>query len=103
MAEKILIVDDAPSNLDILSAVLEAQGYEILVAATGQAALTIAARALPDLILLDIMMPEVDGFTICRRLKEDATLQDTPVIFITARSEMASLAKGFQVGGCDYI
>lgn len=103
MAEKILIVDDAASNLDVLSAVLEPQGYEILVASHGQAALTIAARAQPDLILLDILMPEVDGFTICRRLKEDAALQDIPVIFITAKSEMSSLVEGFRVGGCDYI
>ncbi|MGE0683148.1 MAG: sigma-54-dependent transcriptional regulator [Candidatus Binatia bacterium] len=103
MAERILIVDDAPSNLDVLSAMLEPRGYEILIAAHGQAALTIATRARPDLILLDIMMPEVDGFAICRRLKDDATLHDIPVIFITARSDMASLVEGFRVGGCDYI
>jgi DNA-binding NtrC family response regulator len=103
MAEKILIVDDIPSNLDVLGSVLETQGYEILVASSGQAALSVAARALPDLILLDIVMPELDGFVTCRQLKEIEALRDIPVIFITARNDTTSLVQGFAAGGSDYI
>ena len=102
-AEKILLVDDVPANLAVLTAALEPEGYEIFAAPNGTAALKVAAKAKPDLILLDIMMPELDGFETCRRLKQDETTRDIPVIFITARNEMESVVAGFRAGGVDYV
>ncbi len=99
----VLLVDDVPANLAVLSATLEPEGYEILAAGGGMAALKIAARARPDLILLDVVMPEIDGLEICRRLKADEATRDIPVLFITARNETASVVDGFSAGGVDYI
>ena len=101
--EKILIVDDIPENLNVLRQSLEAAGYDLLFASSGEVALKIAARATPHLILLDIMMPGIDGFETCRRLKAGKTTQDIPVIFITAKDETESLVEGFRVGGVDYV
>ncbi len=101
--EKILLVDDVAANLSVLSAALEPEGYEILVASGGALALKVAARARPDLILLDVLMPEIDGLETCRRLKQDPATRDIPVIFITARNEMESVVEGFRAGGVDYI
>ena len=103
MNAEILIVDDIPENLNLLCQTLEAKGYNIIAATSGESALQIAARSKPDLILLDIMMPGLDGFETCRRLKANQSLTDIPVIFITAKNEMESLVEGFQVGGVDYI
>jgi PleD family two-component response regulator len=100
---KILIVDDVPANLNVLCQALETEGYKIVAAPSGTVALQIAHRTQPDLILLDVMMPEMDGFETCRRLKADASTAEIPVIFITAKDEMSSIIKGFQVGGADYI
>ncbi len=100
---KILIVDDVPANLNILCQALETEGYKIVAAPSGAVALQIAHRTQPDLILLDVMMPEMDGFETCQRLKADASTAEIPVIFITAKDEMSSIIKGFQVGGVDYI
>jgi DNA-binding NtrC family response regulator len=101
--EKILLVDDIPANLAVLTAALEPEGYEILAAPNGLTALKVAARAQPDLILLDVMMPELNGMETCRRLKQDEATRDIPVIFITARSEMESVVDGFRAGGVDYV
>ena len=101
--EKILLVDDVPANLSVLTAALEPQGYEILAASSGQAALKVASRAQPNLILLDIMMPEMDGLETCRQLKREVATREVPVIFITARGEMESVVEGFRVGGVDYV
>ena len=101
--EKILIVDDIPENLNLLRQSLEAAGYDLLFATSGEVALNIAARAAPDLILLDIIMPGIDGFETCRRLKSDKTTQDIPVIFITAKDETKEVVEGFRIGGVDYI
>ena len=103
MSAEILIVDDIPANLNVLCQTLESEGYNIIAATSGESALQIAARSQPDLILLDIMMPGLDGFETCRRLKENKSLADIPVIFITAKHETESLVEGFQVGGVDYI
>ena len=100
---KILIVDDIPANLNVLRKALEIEGYEVVAAPSGKVALQIADRTRPDLILLDIMMPEMDGFETCQRLKADASTVDIPAIFITAKDETSSLVKGFEVGGVDYI
>jgi DNA-binding NtrC family response regulator len=102
-AEKILLVDDIPTNITVLAAALEPEGYEILAAPDGPSALKVASRALPSLILLDIMMPEMDGLETCRRLKADKLTRDIPVIFITARGEIESVAEGFRAGAVDYV
>jgi serine phosphatase RsbU (regulator of sigma subunit) len=99
----ILIVDDIPANLNLLCQALEPEGYNVIAAPSGEVALKIAVPTPPDLILLDIMMPGIDGFETCRRLKADATTADIPVIFITAKDEITSIVEGFQVGGVDYI
>ncbi len=101
--EKILLVDDVPANLSVLTAALEPAGYEILAVPNGATALKVATKAQPSLIMLDIMMPMIDGLETCRRLKQDETTRDIPVIFITARDETKSLVAGFQAGGVDYI
>ena len=103
MKAEILIVDDIPANLNLLRQTLESEGYTIIGAPSGEVALQIAARAQPDLILLDVMMPGIDGFETCRYLKADDATADIPVIFITAKEETESLVEGFRVGGVDYI
>ncbi len=101
--EKILLVDDVPSNLAVLSLALEPEGYEILAAPSGAAAIKVAAKAKPDLILLDIMMPDMDGVETCLRLKQDEATRDSPVIFITARADAQSVVQGFRAGAVDYL
>lgn len=101
--EKILIVDDKIANLDLLKQMLRPLGYEIFFATSGARALDIAASVHPDLILLDVMMPEMDGFETCRRLKQVDALRETPVIFVTARTDVEDLAKGFEAGAVDYV
>ena len=100
---RILIVDDVPANLNMLSDALEPFDYTILAAPSGEVALSIAQRTLPDLILLDVMMPELDGYETCRRLKQQPQTQNIPVIFITGRDEPQSILQGFQAGGLDYV
>ena len=100
---RILIVDDIPSNLNLLRETLEREGYNIIAAPSGAVALELAARTQPALILLDIMMPEMDGFETCRRLKAEKSTVEIPVIFITAKDETESLVEGFSAGGVDYI
>ncbi|MBT4497583.1 MAG: sigma-54-dependent Fis family transcriptional regulator, partial [Gemmatimonadetes bacterium] len=102
-AGTILLVDDRPENLQLLRDALVPQGHRILVATSGPAALRVAAGKEPDLILLDIVMPEMDGYETCRRLKGDERTCEIPVVFITARDEKESLLRGFAVGGVDYI
>jgi len=99
---RILIVDDIPANIQLLAGILESD-YEIFFATTGERALEIAAEKDIDLILLDIMMPEVDGYEVCRRLKADPSLQEIPVIFVTAKTQVDDELKGFDVGAVDYI
>ncbi len=98
----VLIVDDEPLNIEIAAAALESD-YEIIFATSGHAALEQAAVEKPDLILLDVMMPDVDGYEICRRLKADSVTRDIPVIFITARSDDSDETKGLDLGAVDYI
>jgi signal transduction histidine kinase len=99
----ILIVDDTPTNLDVLSQTLNEAGYEVAIATSGARALKQIQRRLPSLILLDIMMPEMDGFTVCESLKNDASTQSIPIIFITALTDIQSKVKCFDLGGVDYI
>lgn len=99
----ILIVDDTPHNLQILSTALTKQGYQVRGAANGSMALIGAKNIMPDLILLDIKMPEMDGYTVCERLKAEAQTQDIPVVFISALDDALDKVKAFTVGGLDYI
>ena len=100
--QKILIVDDTPANIQILNEVLQ-NDYAIFFATNGSDALHIAQREIPDLILLDIMMPEMDGYEVCARIKADARIHQIPVIFITAMSDEEDEAKGLEYGAIDYI
>jgi CheY-like chemotaxis protein len=100
--KKLLIVDDTPENLAIIYKMLR-EDFELIGAGSGQEALRILATLTPDLILLDIMMPEMSGLEVCRILKEHDTLREIPVIFITALTEEADEARGFAVGAVDYI
>lgn len=99
----ILIVDDNPANLGVLSDTLDQSGLEVCVAQSGKIALERVKYARPSLILLDVMMPEIDGFETCRRLKANPETQDIPVIFMTALSDTANKVEGFQLGAVDYI
>ena len=97
----ILIVDDTESNIDILLELLNS--YDVLVALDGSSAIEIANEDEIDLILLDIMMPEMDGFETCRVLKESDKTKDIPIIFITAKSDDDSIDKAYEIGGVDYV
>ncbi|MGR8933633.1 MAG: HD domain-containing phosphohydrolase [Gammaproteobacteria bacterium] len=99
----IMIVDDMPDNLRVLMAMLSEYGYEVQPALNGELALKAAVKRKPDLILLDIRMPGIDGFEVCRRLKENETTREIPVIFISALEEPLDKLKAFEVGGLDYI
>src|SRR3954471_8064935 len=96
-SSRILLVDDTPENLDVLSAILEDLECQLIVATTGERALELAARQAPDLILLDVMMPGMNGFEVCTHLKANSATAEIPVIFVTARSDDVSV--GFSVGG----
>ncbi|MBH8561148.1 hybrid sensor histidine kinase/response regulator [Nostoc sp. CENA67] len=99
----VLIVDDNPANLGVLSDALDQVGLEVWVAKSGKVALERVTYALPNLILLDVMMPEIDGFETCRQLKANPVTRDIPVIFMTALSDTANKVEGFKVGAVDYI
>jgi sigma-B regulation protein RsbU (phosphoserine phosphatase) len=101
--ESILLVDDNPTNLQVLFQTLEGVGCKLLIAKNGEMALTIAGKALPDLILLDIMMPDIDGYEVCRRLKTNPATSGTPVIFLSALGDTGDKVKGLQLGAVDYI
>lgn len=101
--ETVLIVDDSPENLLLLSRFLHQSGYRVLTAEDGPSALTQAQGAKPDLVLLDVMMPGLDGFATCRILKQDTATQSIPVIFLTALTDTESRLEGFAAGGVDYV
>ena len=101
--EQILLVDDNPINLQILYKTLQGSGYRLLIAKNGETALEIAARVKPSLVLLDIMMPGMDGFEVCRQLKENPETADAAVIFLSALDDSIAKVRGFAVGGVDYI
>ncbi len=101
--QTILVVDDLAANLQIVTAELEARGYAALVARSGPEAIERAALARPDLILLDVAMPEVDGFETCQRLKQDPATAEIPVIFMTAMAGTDEKIRGFRVGAVDYV
>lgn len=99
----ILIVDDTPNNLELLTRMLTRKGYRVQAVTSGRQALLILARELPDLILLDVCMPDMDGYEICQRLKADARTRMIPIIFISALNEVVDKVRAFDSGGVDYI
>lgn len=99
----ILIVDDTAANLQVLTSIVTTEGYNILLAQSGEEALRVANEYHPDIILLDVMMSKMDGFDVCRQLKANPATQAIPVIFVTARTDVEAVEKGFDVGGDDYV
>src|SRR5439155_5016544 len=99
----ILVVDDVADNVEILQLRLESQGYEVITAGDGEEALATVRAKLPDLLLLDIQMPKLDGIETVKRLKADAALPFTPVIMVTARADAKYVVAGLEAGGDDYL
>lgn len=101
--QTVLIVDDVPKNIQVAASILKDEGYHILYSQNGQTALDIAGNHKVDLILLDVMMPEMDGYDTCEQLKKRPETKDLPIIFLTAKTETNSILKGFELGAADYI
>lgn len=99
----ILIVDDNPRNLQLMSTILKEKGFKLYVTNSGENALLFLQKTLPDLILLDIMMPGLSGFEVCKRIKQDEKLKDIPVIFLTAKNDVEDVVEGFEAGAVDYV
>jgi adenylate cyclase len=103
MNSRLLIIEDEPANIRMLSEVLKEAGYQISVATSGEKGLELLERSRPDLILLDIMMPGIDGYETCRRIKSSPQWRDIPVIFLTARTQTSDIVQGFEEGAVDYV
>ena len=101
ISDVVLVVDDSPESLGMLNVALNTQGFTALVALNGVQALAIVEKVKPDVILLDAVMPEMDGFETCKKLKE--ALPNTPIIFMTGLTEIDDVVKGFDAGGIDYV
>ena len=99
---RILIVDDVKANVDVLVQALRGE-YKLSVALDGEGALRSAAKDTPDLVLLDIMMPGIDGYEVCRRLRAGEQTRDIPVMFLTSLEDVQDKARGFEIGGNDYL
>ncbi|HEY7413077.1 MAG TPA: response regulator [Vicinamibacteria bacterium] len=103
MAKRILVVDDDEHIRNLEKSILEGKGFDVTTASGGNEALEILKKERYDLVLLDVMMPEVDGFTVCRKIKDDPRLREMPVIFLTAKGGGEALAEGFESGAIMYI
>lgn len=101
--QTILLVDDSPINLDLLKETLDGMGYRLLDAIDGESALRVASEEVPDLILLDILMPGMDGFEVCKRLRQEPRTEGIPIIFLSALDELKDRVRGLEVGAVDYI
>jgi two-component system sensor histidine kinase/response regulator len=99
----IFIVDDVPGNLQVLIHILKQEEYRIAAAGNGHQALDMIPAARPDLVLLDVMMPGMDGYEVCRQLKTNPAAADIPIIFLTAKAETEDIVKGFETGAVDYV
>lgn len=102
-AKRVLICDDDPVILRLLQVNLELEGYEVLSAHNGEEALQIATAEHPDLVILDIMMPKLDGYQTCERLKADDDTKDIPVVFVSAKAQQSDIEKGKSYGVADYL
>ena len=100
---RILVVDDTSANIQAVTAILREHGYHISVATNGRQALSVLERVRPDLILLDVLMPEMDGFEACRRIKHNPAYQDIPIIFLTSKTDATDIVRGFELGAVDYV
>jgi CheY-like chemotaxis protein len=99
----VLIVDDEPKNLQVVGSLLRDKGYDVVFATNGPEALDALRLTPPDLVLLDVMMPDMDGYEVCRRIKQNPLTRKIPVIFLTAKSETEDIVRGFREGGVDYV
>lgn len=100
MAEKVLVIDDEETTVELINLLLERRGYEVITASSAEEGLRKAYRHQPDIVLLDIMMPDMDGWEVCKRLRE---MSDMPIIFLTARSENRDIVRGLEMGADDYV
>lgn len=103
MSKKVLIVDDEPSIVMSLDFLMKKNGYEVFIARDGEEAMELAGREQPDVIILDIMMPKVDGYEVCQQLKADADLSQTRVIFLSAKGKEADIERGYAAGADLYL
>src|SRR5215468_3753007 len=103
MTARVLVVDDVELNVKLLEAKLSSEYFEVIPAYSGPVALELAEREAPDIILLDVMMPRMDGFEVCRRLKANPATADTPVVMVTALSDVADRLRGLEVGADDFL
>ena len=103
MSERILIVDDTPANIQMLMAILKKEGYQLSAATNGRQALEVIEKVAPDLVLMDVMMPDMDGYEACERIKASTRWRDLPIIFLTAKTDIADIVRGFEVGAVDYV
>jgi DNA-binding NarL/FixJ family response regulator len=99
----VLIIDDSPATLGMLNEALEQTGYTVLVAQSGAAALTLVERVTPDIVLMDALMPGLDGFETCRRMKRNPTLRSVPIVFMTGLTDTEHVLRGLEAGGVDYV
>ena len=103
MTAQILVVDDVPANIKLLEAKLSSEYYDVVTAKDGPEAIELTKKRKPDLVLLDVMMPGMDGFEVCRKLKEDAEVSHIPIVMVTALSEKSDRLKGLEAGADDFI
>jgi adenylate cyclase len=103
LSARILVVDDTPANIQTLAAILKEQGYQLSVATNGRQALEVMEKMRPDLVLMDVMMPEMNGYEACQHIKASPSLRDIPIIFITAKTDTADIVRGFELGAVDYV
>ena len=100
---RILVVDDTPANIQTLTAILKERGYQLSVATNGRQAIEVIERVRPDLVLMDVMMPEMDGYEACRQIKASAVWRDLPIIFLSAKTDATDIVHGFELGAVDYV
>ena len=103
MSERILIVDDTPANIQMLMAILKKEGYQLSAATNGRQALEVIEKVAPDLVLMDVVMPDMDGYAACERIKASPRWRDLPIVFLTAKTDIADIVRGFEVGAVDYV
>jgi DNA-binding NtrC family response regulator/tRNA A-37 threonylcarbamoyl transferase component Bud32 len=103
MSARILIVDDTPANIQMLAAILREQGYQLSAATNGRQAVEAVEKVRPDLVLMDVVMPDMDGYEACRQIKASTRWRDLPIIFLTAKTEPADIVRGFDAGAVDYV